>query len=177
MGRKPTYGPNVCFGWKADVAAHSKKWIVLQVDVHLRTASTAHLAAFFRFHRQLLNDGESEPEFCRRWLGMLEDPSFLIRTILADGRIAGYIASFPQLGTPSVSYWLDQRLWGRGVASAALRKFLPLVAERPLYARAAYDNDASHRVLEKSGFKIVDRARYFSKLHGEEIEEVVFALT
>lgn len=167
---------NVRNGWKADIAARSEKWIVLQVHVHLKIASAAHLASFFRHHQQVLNDGESEVEFRQRWLNLLEDPDFLIRTILADGRIAGYIAKFTQLGTPSVSYWLDKRLWGRGVTTTALREFLPLVVERPLYARAAYDNDASHRVLEKCGFEIVDSGRYFSKLHGEEIEEVVFAL-
>ena len=146
------------------------------MDVHLRTVLETDLEAFFCHHQQLVNDGEGQTEFRQRWLRMLRDKGFVIRTIVSDGRIAGYIANFTQLGTPSVSYWLDQQFWGRGVATSALREFLPLVAERPLYARAAYDNHGSRRVLEKCGFKIADRGRHFSERHGIEIEEVVFAL-
>jgi hypothetical protein len=51
------------------------------------------------------------------------------------------------------------------------------VKTRPLYARAARDNFASLRVLEKCGFWIVGYERGFACARGEEIEEVVLELT
>ena len=47
---------------------------------------------------------------------------------------------------------------------------------RPLYARAAKDNIASLRVLEKCGFTIAGYARGFANARGEEVEEVVLEL-
>ena len=146
------------------------------MDVHLRAVADADVPLFFRHQRQLLVDGEGESEFRARWHRMLKDQSVLIRTILVDGDVAGYVAHFIQLEKPSISYWLDQQFWKRGIATAALKRFLPLASERPLYARAAIDNTASHRVLQKCGFEVVGSGRCFSERHGGEVEEVVFAL-
>jgi RimJ/RimL family protein N-acetyltransferase len=48
--------------------------------------------------------------------------------------------------------------------------------QRPLYARAAQDNIASIRVLEKCGFIISDYDKGFANARGEEIEEVIMIL-
>ncbi len=50
------------------------------------------------------------------------------------------------------------------------------VVERPLHARAAKDNLASIRVLEKCGFVISGYDHGFADARGEEIEEVVMIL-
>jgi RimJ/RimL family protein N-acetyltransferase len=50
------------------------------------------------------------------------------------------------------------------------------VKPRPLYARAAKDNIASLRVLEKCGFTIAGYERGFANARGEEVEEVVLEL-
>lgn len=47
---------------------------------------------------------------------------------------------------------------------------------RPLYARAAKDNVASIRVLEKCGFRISGYERAFANARGEEIEEAILEL-
>lgn len=146
------------------------------MDVKLRVVREGDVPVFFRHYRQLITGGDGEAVFCGRWHRMLEDPRFLIRTIVLDNQVAGYVAQFPQCETPSISYWLDERSWGRGVATAALQSFLELVFERPLHARAATDNIASHRVLQKCGFDKVGSGRYFSELHGDEVGEIVFAL-
>jgi RimJ/RimL family protein N-acetyltransferase len=67
-------------------------------------------------------------------------------------------------------------LWGRGIASAALQSFLSLTTERPLFARAAADNAASLRVLEKAGFRRIGVNRDFARGRGEEIEEAILRL-
>ena len=59
----------------------------------------------------------------------------------------------------------------------ALSAFVGGLAERPLYARAAADNIASIRVLEKCGFVLIGRDRGFANARGAEIEEVVLELS
>src|SRR4029453_19193159 len=74
------------------------------------------------------------------------------------------------------TYWIGREFWGRGIATQALAVLLSAVKTRPLYARAAKDNIASLRVLEKCGFTITGYERGFANARGEEIEEVVLEL-
>jgi len=87
-------------------------------------------------------------------------PDIMLRAVICDGHLAGSIASFPAGGQTEVTYWIDRRAWGKGIAIQALTLLLELVTARPLYARAASDNAASLRVLQKCGFKAVDRTRF-----------------
>jgi RimJ/RimL family protein N-acetyltransferase len=48
--------------------------------------------------------------------------------------------------------------------------------KRPLYARAAKDNIASIRVLEKCGFQVMGYDKGFAIARGKEIEEVIMQL-
>ncbi|MFJ8539935.1 GNAT family N-acetyltransferase [Streptomyces sp. NPDC093591] len=100
----------------------------------------------------------------------------VVRTVLADGDVVGSTAVYGVPGEREVTYWVDRAYWGRGVATAALRHLLTEVPERPLYARAAADNEGSLRVLRKCGFRVTAQARGFANARGEEIEELVLAL-
>jgi RimJ/RimL family protein N-acetyltransferase len=53
---------------------------------------------------------------------------------------------------------------------------LSRVKVRPVYARAAKDNTASLRVLEKCGFKISGEDKGFSHARGKEVEEFILEL-
>ena len=66
--------------------------------------------------------------------------------------------------------------WGQGIATAALRAFLLQVTVRPIYARAAKDNLASLRILEKCGFTMVGEGKGFANARGQEIEEWLLRL-
>ncbi len=102
---------------------------------------------------------------------------FFQRTILADGQVCGTIGVRPvgakNAGSDGlaaggerfdVGYGLGRAHWGRGIASRALALLLAEVPHRPLYATVAASNAASIRVLEKHGFRIVER------FMGEETE-------
>ena len=89
------------------------------------------------------------------------------------GTIAGTIGSFIIDDQTEVTYWIDRALWGRGIASAALQSFLSVTTERPLFGRAATDNAASLRVLEKAGFRPTGVDCGFARGRGEEIEETI----
>jgi RimJ/RimL family protein N-acetyltransferase len=101
-----------------------------------------------------------------------------MRTIVVDGRAVGHVASFPgeDVGGREVTYVVDRSMWGQGVASRALALLLEIDTARPLYARAASDNLASLRVLEKAGFRKIGTDRGFAQARQAEIEESVLRL-
>jgi len=117
------------------------------------------------------------PAFEAKYLGLLANPDVTTRTIEADGAILGYIALFALLGHGSVGYTVGKAFWGQGVATRALALFLGENRTRPLYARVAFDNAASLKVLERNGFVVVGRDRDFAAMRGEELEELVLVLS
>jgi RimJ/RimL family protein N-acetyltransferase len=80
---------------------------------------------------------------------MRADTSVWHRVIDVDGVVAGTIASFRADNQPEVTYWVDRRKWGKGIASAALQILLAEIADRAMYARAASDDVGSLRVLDR----------------------------
>jgi RimJ/RimL family protein N-acetyltransferase len=114
--------------------------------------------------------------FLNRMSRLRADTSNSYRVIEVDGAIAGTIASFRIDSELEVTYWVDRTHWGKGIASAALRILLAETPERPVFARAASDNVASLRVLEKAGFRRVGVDRDFAPGRGEEIEETILRL-
>ena len=93
-------------------------------------------------------------EFDKHWAKILANETALTKTIVADGQVAGHIASFLRDGEREIGYWIDRALWGRGIASEALSAFLRLEQTRPLCAGVAPHNIASMRVLQKCGFTL-----------------------
>jgi RimJ/RimL family protein N-acetyltransferase len=121
-------------------------------------------------------DPPAPEAFAEKWARILADPANRNRTVVADGEVAGYVSSFPQMGQPSVSYWIGRAWWGRGVATSALADFLAELDERPLFARVVKDNLGSLRVLEKNGFRICGEDRGFAPARGAEVEEWILTL-
>jgi RimJ/RimL family protein N-acetyltransferase len=114
--------------------------------------------------------------FDTHWAKVLADPGITIRTILVDGQVAGSVLCHGWGGEPELSYWLGRDFWGRGIATHVVRLFLDVVSVRPLYARVAWDNTASIRVLEKNRFKQSGEGKWFSNARGMEIDELVWVL-
>lgn len=123
-------------------------------------------------------DPSDREAFRTHWARVLADERVTMRTVLVDGQVAGNVGSFfdPDLQRTEVTYWIARAHWGRGIATRALRELLRVVGTRPMYARAAADNVASIRVLEKCGFVRVDAGRDFANARGEETDEVVLRL-
>ena len=154
------------------------------MEIALREVHDSDLPVFYR----LMNDPESlrmaaftpkdpadRDAFDAHWK-KIRASSAVLRTILADGDVVGSTAVYGEPGEREVTYWVDRAHWGRGIATAALGALLAEVPERPLFARAAADNAASLRVLEKCGFRESARARGYAEARGEEIDEVVLRL-
>jgi RimJ/RimL family protein N-acetyltransferase len=77
------------------------------------------------------------------------------------GRVIGSVGlKFDTAHTASAGYVLAQDAWGHGFATEALGAILALadtLAVRHVWATAHRDNLASHRVLEKQGFRLNHR--------------------
>lgn len=114
--------------------------------------------------------------FDAHWQKILDDRTMLIKTVLYNGQVAGHIAIHSWFGQPEVTYWLGKSFWGQGIATEALYQLLLTVRTRPLFARAAVDNAASIRVLEKCGFTMCGHDKGFANARGEEVEEIVMKL-
>lgn len=115
--------------------------------------------------------------FDAHWSRILSDRATTIKAIVYDGQLTGSVSCYEQCGQPEVTYWLGKEYWGKGIASKALFEFVEHVVQaRPLYARAAKDNIASIRVLEKCGFQICGEDKGFSNSRGHEVEEFILKL-
>ena len=99
-----------------------------------------------------------------------------LRVIVRDSRLLGTIASYISDGATEVTYWIDRRYWGQGIATQALALLLEEITVRPIRARAASDNAASLRVLQKAGFRRLRTELSFAPARATEIEETILEL-
>ena len=121
-------------------------------------------------------DPTDRDAFTAHWARIRADETIINRTILCDGQVAGRVASFDDFGQLEVTYWLGREFWGKGIATRALASLLAFQTTRPIYARAAKDNAASLRVLQKCGFVITGEDKGFANARGQEIEEYMLTL-
>ena len=78
-----------------------------------------------------------------------------------------------------VGYWLGEGVWGRGIATAALRVFTPWALEsfglERLWAGVFSTNPASMRVLEKAGYVREAVLRCAVVKDGDLLDQVIYA--
>ena len=154
-------------------------------EVFLRETREDDLETFFEQMRDpeanimaafTVKDPSDKDVFTAHWAKIRGDEGITLRTIIFDGQIAGHIVCHGLYGDHEISYWIGKEYWGQGVATSALAEFLVIHDKRPLYARAAKDNIASIRVLEKGGFTLSGHDKGFANARGEEIEESIYTL-
>jgi len=137
---------------------------------HQQDQEAVYMAAFTH------EDPSDRLDFDAHWAKIRANGSNTIRTIEIDGQIAGHVASFEMFGDREVTYWIGREFWGQGVATAALSAFLKIDMTRPVYGRAAKDNDRSISVLKKCSFALVGEDKGFANARHEEIAEVIMKL-
>ncbi|GBD85617.1 putative ribosomal N-acetyltransferase YdaF [bacterium BMS3Abin02] len=113
-------------------------------------------------HPYTIDDAEDWITKCSRE----GDPPFSF-TIVVDsapvGGIGAHLLSGEQRHVANVGYWLTPGVWGRGIATDALRRFTRYLFDTfdvsRLYATVFGWNPASARVLEKCGYRLEGRRR------------------
>jgi RimJ/RimL family protein N-acetyltransferase len=129
-----------------------------------------HLAAFTS------KDPNDKTAYIEKYTKHLADPAINMRTIKVNDVIAGSIAKFVMENEAEITYWIDRKFWGQGIATTALNAFLKIEQTRPIYARVAFDNYGSQRVLEKCGFVKIGKDKGFANARQAEIEEYIYQL-
>jgi RimJ/RimL family protein N-acetyltransferase len=122
-------------------------------------------------------DPSDKIAFKAHWEKILNNETIIKKTVIYSGNVAGHVSCFEQFGEREVSYWIGREYWGKGVTTEALSQFLDCITIRPLYARAAKDNIASIRVLEKCGFEIKGEDKGYSNSRAEDVEEYILKLS
>ncbi|PKF73855.1 GNAT family N-acetyltransferase [Chryseobacterium sp. PMSZPI] len=156
-----------------------------QYEIQLRPTTVEDLDLLFQFQldqegRHLAaftsKDTVNKETYLAKYTKLLNDPTVNNQTIIADSMIAGSIAKFVMMGDTEITYWIDKEFWGKGVASSALKNFLTLEKNRPIFGRVAFDNLGSQKVLEKNGFVKIGTDIGFANARQMEIEEYIYRL-
>jgi RimJ/RimL family protein N-acetyltransferase len=151
-------------------------------EVRLRSVEDRDLDVFFDHQmdpkavEMAAFRARDKDQFAKHWAKIRADDTGIVRTIVADGTVAGHIASWQQNGQRLLGYWIGREHWGRSVATQALARFVDEVSTRPLYAHVAVHNVGSIRVLEKCGFRR-DRAQEAKAPAPDDgVKEYIFVL-
>lgn len=155
------------------------------ITITLAKTEKDDLLAFFQFQldqeaRYLAaftpKDPNDKAAYMEKYTKFLTDPTINMRTIIIDKVIAGSIAKFEMEGEAEITYWIDKKFWGKGVATKALEDFLIIENTRPISGRVAFDNFGSQKVLEKCGFVKIGKDKGFANARQAEIEEFIYKL-
>jgi len=122
-------------------------------------------------------DPNDKLAYIEKYTKHLNDPTINMQTIKVNDVIAGSIAKFVIENHAEITYWIDKKFWGKGIATAALKDFLRMEKIRPIYGRVAFDNNGSQKVLEKFGFVKIGSDKGFANARQAEIEEYIYKLS
>ena len=160
--------------------------MINETDIILRKTEQSDLETLFIFQLDdeasylaafTPKDRTDKTAYIAKYSKFLNDPTINNQTILVGNIIAGSIAKFEIEGNAEVTYWIDKKFWGKGVATKALKEFLKNENARPIFGRVAFDNFGSQRVLEKCGFVRIGQDKGFANARQAEIEEFIYKLT
>lgn len=78
-----------------------------------------------------------------------------------------------------LGYWLSEEHWGKGIMSKAIKEIVRIAFDKldinRIYASPFETNYASHRILEKAGFKLEARFDKIVFKNGQFLDELVYS--
>lgn len=134
------------------------------------------------------NMSDGFPNSIENWKAFLEfavnNNNILYLAIDIQGEAVGGIGITPKKDymqkNAELGYWLSEEYWGKGIITEAIKEIVKLAFEKfdivRIYATPFERNYASHKVLEKVGFKLEAR---FSKIvykNGEMLDKLVYSI-
>lgn len=157
-----------------------------KLDIKLRPTEIADLDFLFQFQQDkeggylaafMPKDPTDKAAYIAKHTKLLSDPTVNNQTVIIDNIIVGSIGKFVMEGDTEITYWIDRKFWGQGIATKVLSEFLVIENTRPVFGRVAFDNFGSQKVLEKCGFIKVGSDKGFANARQKEIEEFIYKLT
>lgn len=121
-------------------------------------------------------DFENKEAFLHRMSKISKDEDSIYKVVEHELQVVGNVGKWVYEQKPELMYEIDKRFRGIGLASAAVKDFLLIFAERPLYAHTTADNLASQAILRKFGFSKYEEVLSFSDIRNMEILEIGFML-
>ena len=120
-----------------------------KIDIKLRPTEISDLETLFQF--QLDKEGgylaaftpkdpTDKTAYLDKYTRLLKDPTVNNQTIILNDTIVGSVAKFVMEGDAEITYWIDRKYWGQGIATQALKALLTIETIRPIFGRVAFDN-------------------------------------
>lgn len=140
--------------------------------IALRSVTEDDLELFYQFQADLASaamagfTSRDRDADRAHWHQIMADESTRTFAVTYDGTVVGNVVSWGDQSERDLGYWIDARYFGRGIATEAVRLFLGIETDRPLFAHVMKTNLGSQRVLSKQGFVP----------HSEDDEEFVYVL-
>ena len=156
-----------------------------KLNIKLRPTKISDLDILFKFQLDresgylaafMPKDPTDKSAYISKYTKLLDDPRVNNQTITLDNIIVGSIAKFVMDGNTEITYWIDRKFWGQGIAKKAVKEFLTIETTRPIFGRVAFDNFGSQKVLENCGFNKVGTDKGFANARQMEIEEFIYKL-
>lgn len=156
------------------------------MNIQLRPTIIADLDILFQFQLDkeggylaafMPRDHTDKAAYISKYTTLLDDPTVNNQTVILDQQIVGSVAKFMMEGEAEITYWIDRKYWGKGIATQALQHLLAIESIRPIFGRVAFDNFGSQRVLEKCGFEKIGSDYGFANARQQEIEEFIYQLS
>lgn len=108
------------------------------------------------------------------------DQECVLAITSGNGRFIGSIRMGPRAGRLCLSYGLMQSMWGCGIMSNVVPRFIAHYFQRrrvaPIFADYFAINVASGRVLEKAGFEKVAEEDVWSRYNNANMREILMRL-
>ena len=157
----------------------------METEIELKDTEKNDLEELFRFQTDeeanflaafTAENPLDKTAYLEKFTKILSDKKIINKTIFFSGKIAGSVAKFMFEGKPEITYWIGKDFWGKGIATQALKQLLEIEKTRPIYARVAFDNVGSKKVLERCGFEKIGTDKFFANARRREIEEIIYEL-
>lgn len=122
------------------------------------------------------SDSSDKRAYLTRFRKLLLNSEVNMKSIILNSDVIGSIAKFEMDGLNEITYWISREFWGNGIAKKVVAQFLNQEKTRHLYARVAFDNSRSIKVLEHAAFKLTGKEISHAGARRMEIEEFIYKL-
>ena len=158
-----------------------RPWAMNDLDSLVKFANNKEISKFMNDQFPYPYTHENGINFIQ--LATSDDPIHIF-AIDIDEQAVGGIGIHQQKGierkNAELGYWLAQPFWGKGIITKAVTEITAFGFKtyniNRIFARPFHTNIASQKVLEKAGFTLEARFTKTFFKHGENLDELVYAM-